>query len=294
MKSIALRQFAILVVLCSLGSHPLAANEGWVTYDNCRLLPNLANDGDSFHVRADGREYIFRLYFVDTPETEANFPQRVAQQARYFAVTVPQVLQIGKEAERFTRAKLTRPFSIITRKQDARGESRLRRYFAFVEIDHADLAEELVAHGLARIYGATAQAPTTKEASTEEGKLRQLEAAARAQRRGGGRVGTATSAPHLSASASTDTPAPETDSFAAFFHPPAPAPALSPTERKPVPGAKLDINTASSEALQTLSGIGPVLAARIIAARPFKSADELARVSGVGDKKYASLRPHFL
>ena len=33
-------------------------------------MENPANDGDSFHVRAKEKEFIFRLYFVDTPEVE--------------------------------------------------------------------------------------------------------------------------------------------------------------------------------------------------------------------------------
>jgi len=37
--------------------------------DNCRLIADAYNDGDSFHVKADGKEWIFRLYFVDAPET---------------------------------------------------------------------------------------------------------------------------------------------------------------------------------------------------------------------------------
>lgn len=41
----------------------------WVTVKNCRLLENASNDGDSFHVKADGEEYLFRLYHVDTPES---------------------------------------------------------------------------------------------------------------------------------------------------------------------------------------------------------------------------------
>jgi len=36
-----------------------------------------------------------------------------------------------------------------------------------------------------------------------------------------------------------------------------------------------------------------VTAARIIAARPFRSADDLKRVSGIGEKKYAKIRPFF-
>jgi hypothetical protein len=40
-------------------------------------------------------------------------------------------------------------------------------------------------------------------------------------------------------------------------------------------------------------GIGHVMAARIIAARPLRSADDLKKVSGIGDKKYAQVRPVF-
>jgi DNA uptake protein ComE-like DNA-binding protein len=35
------------------------------------------------------------------------------------------------------------------------------------------------------------------------------------------------------------------------------------------------------------------MARRIIDARPFKSADDLKKVNGIGEKKYAQLRPHF-
>lgn len=56
---------------------------------------------------------------------------------------------------------------------------------------------------------------------------------------------------------------------------------------------KVDINSATSEQLQQLNGVGPALAQRIVADRqangPFKSPEDLKRVSGIGDKKYASL-----
>ena len=35
------------------------------------------------------------------------------------------------------------------------------------------------------------------------------------------------------------------------------------------------------------------MAARIIAARPFRNADDLEKVSGIGNKKYAEMRPYF-
>ncbi|MBM3257718.1 MAG: hypothetical protein FJZ05_00675 [Candidatus Nealsonbacteria bacterium] len=46
----------------------------------------------------------------------------------------------------------------------------------------------------------------------------------------------------------------------------------------------VNINTASKEELQKLTGIGPVLAQRIIEARPFYSINDLLKVSGIGDK----------
>jgi competence protein ComEA len=64
-----------------------------------------------------------------------------------------------------------------------------------------------------------------------------------------------------------------------------------PKERTPL--GKIDINTATEKELTTVPGIGHVMAARIITARPFRSADDLKRVSGIGDKKYAKIRPYF-
>ncbi len=288
----------LLALALSLTTVVAHAEEKWQTYENCTLLQNAANDGDSFHVRAGGKEYIFRLYFVDTPETDASLPERVAEQAKYFHVMVPQTLQIGIEAERFTRARLGRPFTVVTCKQDARGRSHLPRYFAFVEIGQEDLAETLVANGLARIYGATATRPAGKDPETEHRRLQQLESNARSQKLGGwgvetGRLNTravtAKAAPGASSATSHGT-----DSFESFFHPAAtPGQTLSAGGATSIPGGKLDLNRASRGELQRLPGIGPVLAARIIAARPFQSADDLARVSGIGDHKYAILRPYF-
>ena len=57
--------------------------------------------------------------------------------------------------------------------------------------------------------------------------------------------------------------------------------------------APVDINSADATALETLPGIGPATAARILADReangPFTSPEDLARVSGIGDKKLEAL-----
>ncbi|MGH8163283.1 MAG: helix-hairpin-helix domain-containing protein [Rhodanobacteraceae bacterium] len=289
-----LKHLLFCCILLSLGASARAA-EHWVTYEDCRLLPNAANDGDSFHVRAHGKEYIFRLYFVDAPETDASFPERVAEQAKYFHVTSPQALQIGQSAERYVQQKLGQPFTVETCKEDARGRSHLPRYFAFVEIGKEDLAEDLVRDGLARIYGEKAHPPGRPAPAAERRKLQQLEREAKAQNVGGWGLGSG----RLNTRAVAG-PGATPDTFEAFFHPRAtataspiaPAPVTTQVKKSPSEG-KLDVNTASSADLDNLPGVGPVLAGRIIAARPFQSADELQRVSGIGPKKYAKLRPYF-
>jgi competence protein ComEA len=65
--------------------------------------------------------------------------------------------------------------------------------------------------------------------------------------------------------------------------------------KKPdVSAGLLNVNTASLDELDTLPGIGPVLAQRIVAERekrPFASVDDLRRVSGIGPKKLEAIRP---
>jgi endonuclease/exonuclease/phosphatase family metal-dependent hydrolase len=52
----------------------------------------------------------------------------------------------------------------------------------------------------------------------------------------------------------------------------------------------IDVNSASQAALESLPGIGPVIAARIIAGRPYRRIDDLIRVKGIGPKRLAQIR----
>jgi len=56
-------------------------------------------------------------------------------------------------------------------------------------------------------------------------------------------------------------------------------------------GLPVDVNRGSVEDLESLPGIGPKLAERIIAARPFTTASDLQRVPGIGKKRWAQLQP---
>lgn len=86
--------------------------------------------------------------------------------------------------------------------------------------------------------------------------------------------------------------------------PSAAAPSGSPARGRvgPAPGGgtapsswRLDPNQATASELARLPGIGPVQAARIVAAReaggPFASVDDLARVRGLGPARIERLRP---
>jgi DNA uptake protein ComE-like DNA-binding protein len=277
---------------------------------NCRLIPNPANDGDSFHVVAGGKEYLFRLYLVDAPETDEMTPRRLVEQAKYFSITVPQAIEVGRAAKDFTQQKLSHPFTVFTHMSDAMGQSRLERFYAFVETKEGDLGEQLVRNGLARCYGFKAAPPGLTSSRIEVEKLRQLEDKAKQEELGAwgvdvGRLNVHAQAPSsFSAFVSreqTRSGVARADSPGVFSRVVKPA---GLTTSRPVETNRshakektllgnIDINTATEKELTTVPGIGHVIAARIIAARPFQSADHLRKVSRIGDKKYAQIRPYF-
>jgi len=65
-------------------------------------------------------------------------------------------------------------------------------------------------------------------------------------------------------------------------------------EKPKSPQSLFDLNTAGKEELMSINGIGPVLSARIIAGRPYRSVDDLLKVKGIGPKRLENIRPYFV
>ena len=155
---LAWRSSPVLFAQQQLGED--GAEAKWEVLERCRLITNSIVDGDSFRVQRWGREYIFRLYFVDSPESDASLDERAKDQAAYFSISPKDIPRAGKLASQYTRETLTdKEFTVITRWQNAMGRSRLARFYAVVLVDGKNLAEELVAHGHVRIYGLRANWP---------------------------------------------------------------------------------------------------------------------------------------
>jgi len=134
-------------------------------FTDSRYIERDGNDGDSFMVKAGGREFELRLYFVDAPESYlsdryADQRRRVADQARELGgITPEEAVEVGKRAKAFTKQQLAnRTFTVYTYwEQVFDGD----RYYGFVELpDGGDLATRLVEQGLGRIH---TKGPGSKE-----------------------------------------------------------------------------------------------------------------------------------
>jgi DNA uptake protein ComE-like DNA-binding protein len=306
---VRLTRIICAIVVFAVGD--LAAKpKPWITFENCKFVPNPGNDGDSFHISANGTEYLIRLYLVDAPETAAVNPARLIEQAQNFGISVPQVIEIGEKAKLFVETRLAEPFTVHTRMAAGLGRSSIERFYGFVQTKDGDLGEQLVANGLARVHGTRAIPPGAASSAEAIQKLQELEQKAKQAKLGGWGLVPAT-IPSAAQSQQKATPSAkqvEKPSTAIRSSPPVPnakpaatsvaplsqatnsvAPTLAEDRR-----AKLDVNAATKEQLQDIPGIGDTTADRIIAARPFKTADDLRNVKGIGSgKKYEQIRSFF-
>ena len=65
-----------MVLLLSVCESSATKPKAWVKLTDCQYMPYAYNDGDSFRVKCGTDEFIVRLYFVDTPETDTKDHER--------------------------------------------------------------------------------------------------------------------------------------------------------------------------------------------------------------------------
>ncbi|WPJ94838.1 helix-hairpin-helix domain-containing protein [Coraliomargarita algicola] len=246
----------------------------WEVLGGCRLVSAPFNDGDSFLVKYGDEQYTFRLYYVDAPETSETYIDRVRAQARYFSIPEESVTETGKLASTFTKNFLRGEFTVITKWEDARGSSRNKRYYALVQKGDKDLSLELIRAGLARLYGMPTKDrwPGGLTPRTFLSRLKNNER--EAQREEDGIWALATGSMQMSGLEALHSSS-EADAGTEFSAGSGPSLGGLPLKDR------ININTATSEELQELPGIGKAYAARIMAARPIQSIESLVQIPGI-------------
>ena len=257
----------LLALLISLTALPARGVEhgAWEIWDDCQFESGKYFDGDSFHVKHGRYSTIVRLYFADAPETDDSYGTRIAEQAAYFRATRAAVLNAGAKAKELTGRFLAEPFRVITRRQIAPGASRGERYYAVGESGGRRLDATLVAAGLARVGGETAEYPDAAAAQRAVADLRALELQAAKARRGLWlRTGFVESMSDV------------------LKRPMAQGPATQ--------ARKINLNSATAAELESLPGIGPKMAEQIIRARPLKDMAAFDALPGIGSKTIERLQ----
>jgi competence protein ComEA len=254
-------------------------------FSNAQLINNPANDGDSFLVEANGKSFHVRLYFVDCPETSINSTsdaQRVREQTRYFGLSdAARTIHFGNEAKTFVERILAKPFTVHTAFASALGRSAKGRIYGFIiTSDGNDLASLLVKNGFARTHGIGRETPNGITHNEMVERLRDLETSAMIKRIGIWSESDPDRIAELRAKQRSEER--ELQEL------------QNQVKKAKSPQGLLDLNTASKKELQSIKGIGPVLAERIIAGRPYRTVDDLLKVKGIGPKKLENIRPYFV
>lgn len=173
----SLPRLLAILLLAPLVCFAQTVPPGWTKLENCRLTPGAYIDGDSFHVTHNGKNHIFRLYFVDCPETDMAFPKRIADQKEDFGLATGQsVIKAGELATEFTKKMLSGSFTVLTKWEDARGNSSQKRNYAVIFVGSKNLAEELARAGWARAYGMPADFPSADRSKNFRDSLRRHQA----------------------------------------------------------------------------------------------------------------------
>ncbi|MFQ3577583.1 MAG: hypothetical protein SNJ52_01045 [Verrucomicrobiia bacterium] len=173
-------------------SQPIVAEQspsGWQEIPGARRVESSHNDGDSVAVRVGNEVTIFRLYFVDTLETNPRSEARLTEQARLFGIPPSQLKaarEIAARASQRTRQLTSRPFTVHTKWQRVDPHSSNPSIRAFIETEEGDLGQILVSEGLALIKSGPALSdhPGGRSVAQQLIDLRKQERSARLSNQG--------------------------------------------------------------------------------------------------------------
>jgi DNA uptake protein ComE-like DNA-binding protein len=241
---------------------------------DAQLIDNPGNDGDSFLVRHGDQEFRLRLYFVDTPESSASWEsdvRRVREQKRYFGLPdEAQVLAYGKQATAFTRKQLDQPFEVYTAFASALGRDPGGRVYGFVTTaDGKDLGRLLIQNGLARTYGVGRETPDGVHRDEWKARLADREASAMLKNVGIWEAADSDKIEEMRAQQRAEDQ--EMKKIRSGIN----------SDSQQTPAEKIDLNHCTAQQLQSVKGIGPALARRIMEGRPYKSIDDITNVKGI-------------
>ena len=254
-------------------------------FSDARLINNPANDGDSFLVETNGKSFHVRLYFIDCPEISTSSKsdaRRVREQTRYFGLSdATRTIHFGNEAKTFVEHVLVKAFTVHTAFASALGRSSKGRVYGFITTaDGNDLGRLLIKNGFARTYGMGRKTPNGVSRNEIIERLRDLEISAMLKRIGIWSESDPDRIAELRAKQRSEEH--ELQEL------------QNRVKKAKSPQGLLNLNTATGKELQSIKGIGPVLAKRIIAGRPYSTVDDLLKVKGIGPNKLEKIRPYFV
>lgn len=279
--------FVVRALICFFLVSTAFAAEKLQEFKGAEFVPTEYNDGDSFRVRfvLDGKtdEQVVRLYFVDAFEQKADSTtnkRRLLEQTRYFGFSDEnrrRGMEFGTRAKVRVEELLSKPFTLYTSFASALGRSKKPRIYGMIKTaDGQDLAALLVREGLARVHGVGHRRPDGLTSKDYEQLLGDLQLEAAVKKLGAWAVSDFDRIAELREEQRADDRKLK----------------LSGGTDKDEESGPIDLNTASQEDLERLKGIKSKLAQRIVEQRPYKSIDDLSRVSGIGPKLLEKLRPH--
>ncbi len=268
--------FILVFSWCLVTVLPAAELE---TIENATLIEADLNDGDSFKVKAGGKDLHLRLYYVDCPGTayrnKTDWERAITQQYHFGLEALDAVVRFGNQAAAYVERVLSRPFTIHTANASALGRSATPRYYAFIEThDGHDLGHLLVEQGLARIHGVGHTDPGGKPQKIVKEELEALRDIAIWKH-----VGIWQSTKPELLRKGRKLLREEEEKF------------RRDREKRTTRKNPIDLNTASPEQLEQVHGIGPVNAAKIVTGRPYQSVEDLLKIPGIGPKTLEKIRP---